>query len=172
MSKPAFADLLRLKGRRNRKSYVQINLVLIAILMLAPMPAMHMMTEIDAQQMEAVQDVWELPAMVYLDVSSYVVGVPSIILMIIALAQRCRDIGWSGWWALLLPVPMKAFLLGDYVLRSSSVAITARINSVRTRWSRTCGSRPDKPPSYAALRSRTGMRLSRSPSSRLRLSSS
>ncbi|MFG6572272.1 DUF805 domain-containing protein [Sulfitobacter sp. 1A13353] len=94
MSKPALDDLFTSRGRRNRMSFLWLNLLLaltfaegIVILLLD------------------VEFGWGFGE----------TGIPAVLIIlycicwsvaiVTAAAQRCHDCGWSGYWALLIYVP-------------------------------------------------------------------
>lgn len=88
---PFYRDLFRFAGRRRRGSY--FNLVLVALFL--SLPLVFILVPLSKTQYG-----WLAEVLVWL------YAVPAGIVVNIAGAQRCRDIGWSGWIVLLTYLPV------------------------------------------------------------------
>lgn len=88
---PFYRDLFRFSGRRRRGSY--FNLLLLALLL--SLPFTFIAFALNTIQHDRLADmlIW-------------LYAIPAAIVMNIAGAQRCRDIGWSGWIVLLTYIPV------------------------------------------------------------------
>lgn len=96
MSKPIFQEVFVIRsGRRNRLSFLAINLFLLTASIFLSIA----MTIFGAQGRgsEGLLMVLSIPILVY--------SICAFVAMLSALAQRCRDIGWSGWWSILAYLP-------------------------------------------------------------------
>jgi uncharacterized membrane protein YhaH (DUF805 family) len=88
---PFYRDLFRFSGRRRRGSY--FNLLLLALFLSLPFTFI-------AFALNTIQHGWLADMLIWL------YAVPAAIVMNIAGAQRCRDIGWNGWIVLLTYIPV------------------------------------------------------------------
>lgn len=91
VGEPFYRDLFRFSGRRRRGSY--FNLVLVALFLSLPFTFI-------AFALNTIQHDWLVDMLIWL------YAIPAAIVMNIAGAQRCRDIGWSGWIVLLTYIPV------------------------------------------------------------------
>jgi len=98
MSKPVFSNLFTFSGRRNRKSYFLLTHFL--LLTIGAFAYLLFLADKDASQ------VFVMPLAIALQVWLLI----CIALGWIAMAQRCRDFGWTGWAALLVFVPIVGWL--------------------------------------------------------------
>ncbi len=94
MSKPALDDLFTSRGRRNRKSFFWLN-VLLALTFLEGITIMLLDAEFDWGFAES-----RVTACLF---GFYLISWSVAVTM--AVAQRCHDVGLSGFWALLFYVP-------------------------------------------------------------------
>lgn len=106
MSKPVFDDLFKFEGRRNRKSYLLVQLALWAAITAGILlAAMGLMTfgqpGVLATTIGAV-----------ITLAGIVVFAGSVTAAWITSAQRCRDIGWPGWVCLAQLIPYVGFVAG------------------------------------------------------------
>lgn len=90
MSKPVFTDLFRLSGRRNRKSYMLLLLFCLSGWAVVLTGLLNIATSLSIIIVAAI------------GVLVYVLG---NLVIWIAGAQRCRDVGWSGRYMLLVAAP-------------------------------------------------------------------
>ncbi|MCW3783919.1 DUF805 domain-containing protein [Defluviimonas salinarum] len=96
MSKPVFKDLLRLSGRRNRKSFLLAHLAISLGGGIAATVAMHLAVSIETAGGKPISGDVVGPAMIAI----FLVAAPLVAVNTVILAQRIRDIGYSGWFAL------------------------------------------------------------------------
>lgn len=94
MSKPALDDLFTMRGRRNRKSFLWLNLLL-AMTFAEGVFIMVLDLEFGWGFNES-----RIPSVLF---AFYIISWSVAVVM--AAAQRCHDCGWSGFWALLIYVP-------------------------------------------------------------------
>lgn len=87
MSKPVFEDLFTASGRRNRKSYILYSLASGALIVMIVLVAVALAGDAGL----TIATIAILP----ISLSSWLVG-----------AQRCRDIGRTGWIILLMLLPL------------------------------------------------------------------
>jgi uncharacterized membrane protein YhaH (DUF805 family) len=104
MSKPAFEDLFRFSGRRNRMSYFLYSLGFLTFTTLATLPAVIGMAS-ENPTATAVGWLVSIGLILPAAVSGWAVG-----------SQRCRDFGWSGWALLLTLVPYVGWVFGVAIL--------------------------------------------------------
>lgn len=99
MSKPIFQGWLAFSGRRNRKSYFLLNIVIIAILIPILVVAMTMSYQsIESNSLSSAKPL--MPMLI-----AYIAAALLLIPMTLAGAQRCRDFGWTGWAILIQFIP-------------------------------------------------------------------
>ena len=101
MSKPIFEDLFKFSGRRNRKSYFLLNLSLIAML-LPILIALGVVLEILGETSPIVSSI--VISLVFL------LSILASWINLVTSSQRCRDWGWSGWFALALFIPFVSII--------------------------------------------------------------
>ncbi|HDZ53024.1 hypothetical protein LCGC14_0408340 [marine sediment metagenome] len=94
MSKPALDDLFTAHGRRNRKSFLWLN-ILLALTFFEGILILLLDVEFGWGFGET-----GIPAVLII-----FYGVCWSVAVMMAAAQRCHDCGWSGYWALLIYVP-------------------------------------------------------------------
>jgi uncharacterized membrane protein YhaH (DUF805 family) len=94
MSKPALDDLFTMRGRRNRMSFLWLNLLL-AMTFAEGVFIMVLDVEFGWGFNES-----SVPPFLF---AGYIIACSAAVVM--AAAQRFHDCGWSGLWALLLCVP-------------------------------------------------------------------
>lgn len=98
MSKPVFDDVLRLHGRRDRLSYVLITLACWAIFLTVTFLLILIGASASETMGTAVAVLWLIGLL------------PLAWTRLAVSAQRCRDLGWSGWLAALVLVPYLGLL--------------------------------------------------------------
>jgi uncharacterized membrane protein YhaH (DUF805 family) len=98
MSKPVFDDILSVSGRRNRLSYTLFFLACLTLLFTVTVLFVLVGTI-------AGEDVGTFNALVWL-----IGTLPLAWASLAVTAQRCRDLGWSGWLAILGLVPYVGFV--------------------------------------------------------------
>lgn len=89
MSKPILDGMFSLEGRRNRKSLLLYFLVYFVILTIVSAIA-TVMANIDPSLGIIVLLMW----------------LPMPYSACVVLAQRCRDVGWTGWAVLIVLIPL------------------------------------------------------------------
>lgn len=102
MSKPVFEDLFAFSGRRNRKSYFLLSLLLMVFNIIIS----AIMWSINAQAIYLAETLGNQAAGnggVFWGIALVVVLLLMALVNAIAGAQRCRDFGWTGW-AILIPL--------------------------------------------------------------------
>ena len=105
MSKPAFEDMFNLKsGRRNRKSF--------ALFMLAQLGISISLFSVIFVVTPALSE-FEKGLIALL---VFVVGVGLLMTQFCAMAQRCRDIGYRGFWVILNFIPVVALIFQALLL--------------------------------------------------------
>ena len=92
MSKPIFQDLFTWSGRRNRKSFILQQLAFVGIII-----AGVILSGVAALVIPVVGG-----ALYFLTI---ILGVILLVSSVAAIAQRIRDVGYPGWWAVLMLVP-------------------------------------------------------------------
>jgi uncharacterized membrane protein YhaH (DUF805 family) len=96
MSKPVLEDLFKFSGRRNRQSYILLQLVSLAVIFLG----LGILTAITVAAPTVGSVLW-------------VLGIVGFIAVAVAnwaaASQRVRDFGQSGVWALVLLIPYVGF---------------------------------------------------------------
>jgi uncharacterized membrane protein YhaH (DUF805 family) len=104
MSKPAFSDVFSIEGRRNRKSYFLISFVIVSVAFLFMVIA------------GLVLDNVQLAAERIIANAIYgAILVTAFVPFCFVTAQRCRDIGVSGWLAFMMLLPF-IFIGGIFVI--------------------------------------------------------
>lgn len=105
MSKPFFKDLFTLRsGRRNRKSFILLSTIGIAVL--------------GAQTWIAAY-VARLPPGILTALAGllgFCLSITLIYILACAMAQRCRDIGVSGWFSLISGLPLLGLPFHIYLM--------------------------------------------------------
>lgn len=96
MSKPVFEDLFKFSGRRNRQSYIMLQLATIAIVLLGV--GFITMVTVAAPTLGAILGFAGIIGLIALAVANWA-----------AASQRIRDFGYSGVWALVLLIPYVGF---------------------------------------------------------------
>ena len=105
MSKPVFEDIFKFTGRRNRKSYLLIQLSTWATTCISAFVGIIGLGMADEGGLAL--------ALGGILVLAGLVGfVGSIAAAWITSAQRCRDIGWPGWVCLVQLIPYVGFVAG------------------------------------------------------------
>ena len=105
MSKPVFEEIFSFSGRRNRKSFALLNLVV-------------MVTSLVIGFIFAsIPNVNEAVALIYL-----ISLVPLSWITFAAYSQRFHDIGWSGLWVfgLMIPVVSLIIIAAAFFVRGTS----------------------------------------------------
>ena len=108
MSKPVFSDLFTFSGRRNRQSFIMLQLVSIVAVLLG----IGIITAITVASPEVGAIFW-------------FIGIVGIIAIAVAnwasASQRIRDFGQSGVWALVMLIPYvgPVFSLALWLIPSS-----------------------------------------------------
>ncbi|MFT3973567.1 MAG: DUF805 domain-containing protein [Amaricoccus sp.] len=97
MSKPVFDDVFRFHGRRNRRSYALFTLAIWSLFLTATFVLVLVGASASENLGTAVAVLW-LVGLLPFAWASWSVS-----------AQRCRDIGWTGWAALLALMPYVGF---------------------------------------------------------------
>jgi uncharacterized membrane protein YhaH (DUF805 family) len=96
MSKPVFSDLFTFKGRRNRQSYIYLQLATLVIALLG----VGLITAVTVVAPTLGAVLW-------------FVGIVGLIALAVAnwaaASQRIRDFGHSGVWALVMLIPYVGF---------------------------------------------------------------
>ena len=96
MSKPVFSDLFKFSGRRNRQSYIYLQLASFVLVLLG----VGVITTITVMAPTIGAILW-------------FVGVIGLVALAVAnwaaASQRIRDFGQSGVWALVLLIPYVGF---------------------------------------------------------------
>ena len=110
MSRPVFDDVFRFHGQRNRRSYILFTLGA-WLLMLALTFLLVLVGASASDDAGTAAAVLWLLALVPFAWASWTVA-----------AQRCRDVGWTGWAALLavLPYVGLVFSLALFVIPGTS----------------------------------------------------
>jgi uncharacterized membrane protein YhaH (DUF805 family) len=97
MSKPLSEDLFSFTGRRNRKSYILLNLLWAAAMVALWGVGLGLSVAMNTGALMVV------PA---------VLSLPWLISNLATSSQRCRDFGWSGWALLIAIIPYIGGLFG------------------------------------------------------------
>ena len=97
MSKPVFEDLFKFSGRRNRQSYIMLQLATVVAVLLGV--GLITMVSVAAPTLGAILGFVGLIGLVALAVANWA-----------AASQRVRDFGQSGVWALVLIIPYVGFV--------------------------------------------------------------
>ena len=105
MSKPVFSDLFKFEGRRNRLSYLLIQLSTWAATVAGILVAAVGLGMFDGGGAAAVGG----SALIFVGGAT---TIGAIIAAWITSAQRCRDIGWPGWVCLVQLIPYVGFVAG------------------------------------------------------------
>ena len=122
MSKPVFEDLLTFSnGRRNRKSYFLISIVYaIPMLILSIFGTILDQTGTSLDQIanngnrnEFIGEMFMIISAFYLFLS--IISLILTVLYFAIMSQRCRDINWSGWCALIGLVPIINLIFGLFL---------------------------------------------------------
>ena len=95
MSKPIFQDIFKLSSRRNRKSYILFELVTLAGIGLIGAGGLTLIS--------AIGDGTVLAGIIFYTCAVLISAI--LVSAWLASAQRVRDFGYSGWWALVQLVP-------------------------------------------------------------------
>lgn len=103
MSKPVFSDCLAFAGRRNRKSYLLLMACLFGLSLLVGIVA-------EVVVVVATLDRDPLQSELMVRIAPQLACLPLGFLATVATAQRCRDLGWSGWWALAASIPIVGWI--------------------------------------------------------------
>jgi uncharacterized membrane protein YhaH (DUF805 family) len=103
MSKPVFQDLFKFSGRRNRQSYILVQLSAFGTIVAGTMLAIGSLALFDS----SVPFIGWLLALVF-----FATVVAAIAAAWITSAQRVRDIGHSGVWCLLQLIPYVGWVIG------------------------------------------------------------
>jgi uncharacterized membrane protein YhaH (DUF805 family) len=108
MSKPVFEDVFAFHGRRNRKSFFLFSLIAFVLLVAYLFGAIMLVAMLDSSlsigpDSEMYLILLLLPGVLAYYVSTLCVG-----------AQRCRDMGWTGWTVLVSFVPLVGIMF--YIL--------------------------------------------------------
>jgi uncharacterized membrane protein YhaH (DUF805 family) len=106
-SKPVFEDLFKFKGRRNRWSYILVQLSAFAVMLAGIMLAVGSIALFD----DSVPFIGYLLALVF-----SAGAVAAIAAAWITSAQRVRDIGHSGVWCLLQLIPYVGWIFALGIL--------------------------------------------------------
>lgn len=101
MSKPVFEDIVKLSGRRNRKSYFLYSIVVTLVLAVVWGVALLSSTGDGGWSGIVVALLVSLP----IAISGWAVA-----------AQRCRDFGWTGWAVLITLIPYIGWIFGLVIL--------------------------------------------------------
>jgi uncharacterized membrane protein YhaH (DUF805 family) len=96
MSKPVLEDLFKFSGRRNRQSYILLQLVSLAVIFLG----LGILTAITVAAPAVGSVLWVLGIVGFIAVA---------VVNWAAASQRVRDFGQSGVWALVLLIPYVGF---------------------------------------------------------------
>jgi uncharacterized membrane protein YhaH (DUF805 family) len=105
MSKPVFSDLFSFNGRRNRKSYLLYSLAIWTVFLLGLLIVGLVREHVDLVPVKIFNLIFALLFFITLVVSDVAVT-----------AQRCRDIGITGWLALLFVLPMVGWIFSIWVM--------------------------------------------------------
>ena len=105
MSKPVFDDLFKFEGRRNRQSYLLIQLSTWVATAVGIFVAIFGAATLD-------QGGFGVVIGAILGLAGIVLGAGAIASAWITSAQRCRDIGWPGWVCLAQLIPYVGFVAG------------------------------------------------------------
>ena len=92
------------RRRRNRQYYLAYHMALIAI-GVAAMVVYALIGYVLPQAIGIDVDLSDLENMLWFEVLGWIVSIVMTILGLAVLAQRCHDIGWPGWLALIVLVP-------------------------------------------------------------------
>ena len=115
MSKPVFEDLLTFSnGRRNRKSYFLINIVYAIPMLILSIFG----TSLDQMASNGNRNEFTGEMLMIISAFYLVLSIISLILVVLYFAivsQRCRDINWSGWCALIGLVPIINLIFGLFL---------------------------------------------------------
>ena len=105
MSKPVFSDLFKFEGRRNRLSYLLIQLSTWAATVAGILVAAVGLGMFDGGGAAAVGG----SALIFVGGAT---TIGAIAAAWITSGQRCRDIGWPGWVCLVQLIPYVGFVAG------------------------------------------------------------
>ena len=96
MSKPVFSDLFKFSGRRNRQSYIYLQLATVVAVLLGV--GLITVISVGLPTLGAILGFLGMVGLIALAVANWA-----------AASQRIRDFGHSGVWALVMLIPYVGF---------------------------------------------------------------
>ena len=111
MSKPVFEDLFVFhRARRNRLSFFFFTLLQL-VLISAPLVIWAFIAAYLSLADSNLSPMVDSIGPIILIMTTIVIYIPMLIASIAVMTQRCRDMNKTGWWVLLVPLPIVSIIL-------------------------------------------------------------